>query len=178
MLSPHKIENPIQMLDYYVYEIYWYRMGIQRFKEGYPNQPGDILGILRNNNWFYYKDGHPHFYSKTTHRQWICLTAKNLKELLLKMDYRDVNNFIYNYTKWSPMDLKRCGCSQCQRYYHNDGRPKKLSLLLTSSLYEFDHDKDLRNDKKYKHGNELNVSLIGGKTNTTKSSNCCSCIVL
>ena len=172
MLSPHKIENPIQMLDYYIYEIYWYRMGMQRYKDDYPHQPCDIVGILRNGQWFYYKDGHPHLFNrKQTHRQWVCLTAISLKQLLLKMDYRDVDHFIYNYTKWSPMDLKRCGCVQCQSYYTDDGKPRKLSLLFTSSATQ--------NNRKYKDGNELEISLIGGnKTNKTSAKCCDACIIL
>lgn len=168
------------MLDYYIYEIYWYRMGVQRFKDDYPNQPSDILGILRNNQWFYYKDGHPHLYSRQTHRQWVCLTANSLKELLLNMDERDVNNFIYNYTKWSPLDLQRCGCQQCKSYYDKDGRPKKLSMVLVSSRNNSISRKESRG-KRYSNGNELQISLIGGgdaSKSSSSSSKCCSCIVL
>eukprot|EP01084_Bolivina_argentea_P157134 273831_1 len=167
MLSPHKIENPIQMLDYYIYEVYWYRMGIQKYSEGYPYQPSDILGILRNNKWFYYKDGHPQQFKK--HRQWICLTANTLNELINKMDYRDINNFIYNYTKWSPMDLKRCGCDHCHGYYDGDGKPKPLKLLILPTN---------TNKKKYEKGNELQISLIGGDTVKKSNNKCCSCVIV
>ena len=163
MLSPQKIENPIQMLDYYIYEIYWYRMGIQRYCEGYPCQPSDILGILRNNQWFYYKDGHPQWFDIKTHRQWICLTAKTLKNLLKQMDYRDINNFTYNYTKWSPLDLKRCGCIQCKTYYDDDGKPKQQKLLILPSKHSINKNS----------GNELQQSLISGHTKKP-SKKCCT----
>ena len=114
---------PKFMLNTLINKIYWFRLGNASYSN-YPIKPSDILGILFNGLYFYYKDGHPQWFGGTTHRQFIYLIANNLNELLSKMDSRDIQLFITNEQIWKPLHIKRCGCFKCRE-----------ELQLSSMIY-------------------------------------------
>lgn len=105
--------------------ILWYRMALYGYdspevgcfqrENKYPVLPADVVGILKNGDYFYYKDGHPHLYghSGRTHEKWIYLTKPSLRDLLMTMDLQDVRAFLRRDTQWTPLELSRCKCSHC-----------------------------------------------------------------
>ncbi|ETO17123.1 hypothetical protein RFI_20209, partial [Reticulomyxa filosa] len=92
--------------------IIWYRYGVIPCGD-LPLQPSDIFGQLWNGQWFYYKDGHPHWYGATTHSQWIGLANFDLSSLLQRMDRHDVDLLYEGSLLWKPLALSRCGCFKC-----------------------------------------------------------------
>ena len=88
--------------------IYWYRMG-DPMPYVYGRKPGDVVGLLKNGKYFYYKDGVPSNYAwgGMTHGNYFYLVADDIQGLLKQMDKRDIDLFLKHEKEWKPLQESR-----------------------------------------------------------------------
>ena len=114
-----KFKNVAEVLDEYIVTIFWYRTGTtyKHHDRKYPPQPSDIFGKFRNGLYFYFKDGHPSLIDHSSCRPftYYAYCGKTIKDVLNKMDKRDIEMLINDEKIWEP-DLDRCGCWICHDY--------------------------------------------------------------
>merc|ERR1712232_1241238 len=128
-MTPETYKMPEAVNDHcleLIQAVYWLRLGGPEIKYGagaVPQMPSDILGVLSDGQWFYYKDCDPTMWGGggVMHPYYVFYIAYSLSQLLQSLSQADRRNFFRQEQWWHAGDqnphenneLQKCTCPDC-----------------------------------------------------------------